>query len=75
MRNRIRRLIKESYRLTESEIKTGYDLVIAAKEGALCAASLTETQKALHHLLKAAHLLAVPPTKQAANPNKERSPL
>ena len=31
-RNRIRRLVKESYRLLEPELKRGYDFVFAAKE-------------------------------------------
>lgn len=30
-RNRVRRLIKENYRLMESEIKDGYDIVIVAR--------------------------------------------
>ena len=34
LRNRARRVIAESYRLLESEIKTGYDLVIVARSGA-----------------------------------------
>ncbi len=55
-RNRIRRLVKESYRLTESELRCGYDLVIAAREGALGADSLAETMKAVRHLCKTAHL-------------------
>ena len=33
-RNRIRRLIKESYRNMESEIKKGYDVIIIARRPA-----------------------------------------
>ena len=31
LRNRVKRLIKESYRLDEKSIKTGYDIVIVAR--------------------------------------------
>lgn len=31
VRNRVRRIMKESYRLLESEIKTGYDFVIVGR--------------------------------------------
>ena len=60
-RNRIRRLVKESYRLLEPEIKTGYDLVFAAKDGCLLADSLEETIGAMRHLLKYARLFVVSP--------------
>ena len=55
-RNRIRRLVKESYRLMESELSCGYDFVIAAREGCLTADSLAETTYALHRLFKTARL-------------------
>ncbi len=63
-RNRVRRLVKESYRLLESDIKTGYDLVFAAKEGSLKANSLDETMKAMRHLFKYARLFVVSPDSQ-----------
>ena len=31
VRSRVTRLIKESYRLTENEIKSGYDIVVIAR--------------------------------------------
>ena len=31
-RNRIRRLLKESYRLAEPQVRTGYDLIFVARE-------------------------------------------
>ncbi len=34
-RNRIRRLLRECYRLSESNLKSGYDIILAAREGAL----------------------------------------
>ncbi len=55
-RNRIRRLVKESYRLMESELGYGYDFVVAAREGCLAADSLTETMRAMRHLFKSARL-------------------
>lgn len=58
-RNRVRRLVKESYRLLELEIKTGYDLVFAAKDGCLLADSLEETTGAMRHLFKYARLFVV----------------
>ena len=58
-RNRIRRLVKESYRLLESEIKTGYDLVFAAKDECLQADSLGETMGAMRQLFKYARLFVV----------------
>lgn len=58
-RNRIRRLVKESYRLLEPEIKTGYDLIFAAKDGCLAADSLAETMAALRHTLGAARLFRI----------------
>ncbi len=58
-RNRVRRLLKESYRLLEPEIKIGYDLIFAAKDSCLTADSLTETMGAMRHLLKYARLFVV----------------
>lgn len=58
-RNRVRRLVKEGYRLLEPELKNGYDLIFAAKEGSLAADSLAETMQALRRLLKTARLFAV----------------
>ena len=58
-RNRIKRLIKESYRLLETDIKSGYDIVIVAKDGCLIADSLEETMRAMQHLLRYARLFVV----------------
>ena len=41
-RNRVRRLLKESYRLSEANIKPGYDLILAAREGSLTIDSLED---------------------------------
>lgn len=60
MRNRIRRLVKESYRLLEPELTIGYDLIFAAKDGCLLADSLGETMKAVRQMLGAARLFSAP---------------
>lgn len=64
-RNRIRRLIKESYRLLETDIKVGFDFIFVAKEGALAADSLHETMSAMRFLFKSACLFL--PAEQTAN--------
>ena len=55
-RNRIKRLIKESYRLCESDLKMGYDIVFVAKEPALLIDSYFETSNAIKRLIKNAEL-------------------
>ena len=55
-RNRMKRLIKESYRLCETELKTGFDIVVACKEPALLIDSYFETSTAIKKLLKKAGL-------------------
>jgi len=37
VRNRVRRRIREAYRLEEPQIKPGYDLVVVARNRAACA--------------------------------------
>ena len=56
MRNRIKRLIRESYRLVEENVKTGYDIVFVAKESALTIDSYFETSHAIRKLIKNAGL-------------------
>lgn len=51
VRSRVTRLIKESYRLQEENIKVGYDIVVIARvnsKGTMC----QTISKALLHLLK-----------------------
>lgn len=50
-RNRIRRLIKESLRIKEPNIKLGYNIVIIARENAK-GISFYEVQKSINFLLK-----------------------
>ncbi len=55
-RNRVRRLLKESYRLNEYRIQTGYDFILAAKEGSLDVNSLNEVTFVLDKLFSRAGL-------------------
>ena len=45
-RNRVRRLIREAYRLSEEKIKPGYDLVVVARVRA-CTATYRDIETAL----------------------------
>lgn len=56
IRSRVTRLIRESYRLTESEIKPGYDIVVIARVNANDA-SFAEIDASLKHLLKKHNLM------------------
>lgn len=56
VRNRITRLIRESYRLHEENIKLGWDIVIIARIPSK-ESDYHEISKALVHLLKKAGLL------------------
>lgn len=56
VRHRITRLIRESYRLHESEFLPGYDMVVVARTGA-AAATYFDIEKALLHLAGKAGLL------------------
>ena len=55
-RSRVTRLIKESYRLSEEDIKQGYDIVVIARVSAN-GADYKEINKALLSLLKKHDLL------------------
>jgi ribonuclease P protein component len=55
IRNRVRRLIKESYRLNNANLKQGYDLVFIARNSAKNR-SFLEIQKAMLELFKKAGL-------------------
>ena len=56
-RNRARRLLRESYRLLESKIKLGYDIVIVARFMSV-GANQQRVQKALCDLLTALNLIS-----------------
>lgn len=56
VRNRVKRLIRESYRLSEDELVLGYDIVIVARSKAVNA-SFAEISGAMRRLLKQKGLL------------------
>lgn len=56
-RNRVRRRLRESYRLREGSVKTGYDLVVVARTAA-AEARFRELDRHLASLLKRLGLLA-----------------
>jgi ribonuclease P protein component len=56
VRNRIRRLVRESYRLSEARVKRGYDLVFAAREDASRAGAFDAANRAVFKLLQSADL-------------------
>lgn len=55
-RNRLRRLLKESYRLCEYKIKPGYDFILAARDGSLCINSLDKVESIVDKLFGRADL-------------------
>lgn len=57
VRNHVKRLIRESYRLSEDEIKTGWDIVVVARSKA-AGESFSVVNSALRRLLKKAGLLS-----------------
>ena len=57
VRNRVRRRIRESYRLREDTVKTGFDLVVVARSQA-ADARFRELDRHMGSLLKRLELLA-----------------
>ena len=57
VRNRVRRRLKESYRLREGTVKTGYDIIIVARAAA-ADARFSLLDRHLASLLKRLELLA-----------------
>lgn len=55
-RNRLRRLLRESYRLLEDKIVTGYDIILAAKDGSLDVNSYDEVSKIVYSMINRAKL-------------------
>ncbi len=49
-RNRLRRLMRECYRLSEDKLHLGYDIVMAAREGSLEVDTYEETAKIFEKL-------------------------
>ncbi|NLC65922.1 MAG: ribonuclease P protein component [Clostridium sp.] len=57
VRSRVKRLIKESYRLNQTDIKKGYDLVIIARVSSKDS-SYNEIERALLNIFKRAGLIS-----------------
>ncbi|MEW9121442.1 MAG: ribonuclease P protein component [Thermotaleaceae bacterium] len=58
IRNRVRRLMKESFRKLADKIEKGYDIVFIARVN-VKDASYSEVEKAMLHLLKKSKLLSI----------------
>jgi len=56
-RNRVRRLLRESYSLLEERIATGYDIILAAKDGCLELNSYEEVSEIVYSMLNRAKLI------------------
>ena len=63
-RNRVRRLIRESYRLKEDNISVGYDLIFVARTKSV-GTSLAAIQKDMQFLLKKSGLCAAKTGKES----------
>jgi ribonuclease P protein component len=55
-RNRVKRLLREAYRLNKDRLKEGMDLVVVAREGA-AELSFRETQENFLRLIRRAGLI------------------
>ncbi|HHV98728.1 MAG TPA: ribonuclease P protein component [Clostridiaceae bacterium] len=55
-RNRIKRLIRENYRLIEDKIESGYDIVFVARESSIMP-EFDDIRKEMKYLLKRLNLL------------------
>ena len=58
-RNRVKRLIRESFRHLRTRVKVGYDIVVVGRTPA-CQLTCQETQNALAHLFQRAAILKGP---------------
>ncbi len=56
-RNRLRRLLRESYRLLEENIVSGYDIVISAREGSLAIDTYEDASKIVYSMFNRAKLI------------------
>ncbi|MCD8089066.1 MAG: ribonuclease P protein component [Clostridiales bacterium] len=62
VRSRVTRLIREAYRLSEDNIKEGYDIAVIARS-AMRGTSYAEAHRSLNHLLRIHKLLKSVPEK------------
>ncbi len=56
-RNRLRRLLRESYRLMEESIVSGYDIIISAKDGSLEVNSYDDASGIVYSMFNRAKLI------------------
>lgn len=56
-RNRVRRLLRESYRLLEDRMVTGYDIILAAKDGSLDVNTYADVSEIIYSMFSRAKLL------------------
>lgn len=59
VRSRVSRLIREAYRLSEENVKAGFDIAVIAR-AAMNGADYAETHRSLNHLMKIHKLLITP---------------
>lgn len=64
VRSRVTRLIREAYRLSEDNIKEGYDIAVIARS-AMKGTAYAETYRSLNRLLRIHKLLKTSPEKQS----------
>lgn len=57
-RNRLRRLMRECYRLSENRLKSGYDIILAARDGSLCVDTYEDASRIFDKLFVRAGLIA-----------------
>ena len=69
VRHRVKRLVKEAYRLEEENYRTGYDLIFVARAGAKDS-SFNEIASSVKGLCRRMHLASERPEKSADCPER-----
>ena len=69
-RNRLRRLMRECYRLSEEQFSVGYDIILAAREGSLESDSFEEVSKIMDKLFLRSGIMQKSPLKDIDNQEK-----
>lgn len=55
-RNRLRRLLRESYRLLEEKMQTGYDIILSAKDGSMDFSTYDDVYEVVYSMFDRAKL-------------------